>query len=408
MGVINTIQQPTNSHIINYCTLINYQDQKYDVTQIMQKLVIYEDLIGNGYQHGTIAMLDDNALHLNLPLVGQEWLEVSFKTRLDGGYIGKTDYIKRYKITSIRDLSKQKDNSNQVLVLNFVSAAYWASESHLFSKSYSNALTSEIVYDLMKEGLGFEIDVEPTLYPRNWIIPNIQAFDFIYRLTNESTSKENLSSDYRFYENIEGYHFKSVYTLAAADFNQRLNININNVTEYDRLKVGEQKKDIHFDLPRQARGGIAMTYAELDTFQKRALTTDLDYTEFRVEFKGMNLESVYMDELDYPRDMHYRLGSGNQVYQANRESNINQRIKRVMNRALMDASEGTVKLPGNIDLKLGDTVYFDFTYNGQIDQTTSGKYLICKIKHEIALNDYNMTLNIRKDSNVKGEKVEGR
>lgn len=104
--------------------------------------------------------------------------------------------------------------------------------------------------------------------------------------------------------------------------------------------------------------------------------------------------------------MYYRLSSGNQAYQANRETEINQRVKRIMSRTLLDSSQTTVKIPGNLDLKLGDTVYFDFNFNGMVDHTTSGKYLMCKIKHEIAQNEYYMTVNIRKDSNVKGEKVE--
>lgn len=406
MGVANGIQTPSSSHVINYVTLINYQNQKYDVTQTMQKLIIYEDLIERGYLHGTVALLDDNALHLNLPIIGQEWLEVSFKTRLDGGYMGTSEYKKRYKITAVEELSKQKDNNNQVIILKFVSEGFWLSETHLFSKSYKSILTSDLVVDLMKDGLGIEVDVEPTLYPRNWVIPNIQAFDFIYRLTNESTSKENLSTDYRFFENIDGFHFKSLYTLSQLDFKQRLNTNVDNVTEYDRLKAGEQRKDVHFDMEHQMSGGIQVTLDELDTIQKRTIRSQLDYTGFRTAYQGMNSEPIYLGELDYPTDMYYRLSSGNQAYQANRLTDINQRVKRIMNRTLMDSSQTTLKIPGNIDLKLGDTVWFDFSYNGTPDQTTSGKYLICKIKHEIALNDYSMTLNIRKDSNVKGDKSE--
>lgn len=406
MGVVNNIQAPNNSHIINFVNLINYKDQKYDVTQIMQKMIIYEDLINKGYQHGTISMLDDNALHLNLPIIGEEWLEVSFKTRVDGGKIGNSEYKKKYKITAVEDLSKQKDNGNQVLVLNFVSEGFWLSETHLFSKSYKSTLTSDLVVDLMESALGLTIEVEPTIYPRDWIIPNIPAFDFIYRLTNESTSKENLSSDYRFYENIDGFHFKSLYTLSTADFKQRLNVGSNNVNEYDRLQASDQKKDVHFDIERQARGGLQVTIDELDTIQKRVVRSQLGYKGFREAFDGMNPSPLYLGEVEYPTDMYYRLSSGNQSYQSNRETDINQRVKRVMNRTLMESSSNTMKIPGNIDLKLGETVWLDFTYNGQIDQTTTGKYLICKIKHEIAQNEYSMTLNIRKDSNIQGDKVE--
>ena len=172
------------------------------------------------------------------------------------------------------------------------------------------------------------------------------------------------------------------------------------------MQAGDQKKDVHFDIERQARGGIQVTIDELDTIQKRIVRSQMDYAGYRTAFKGMNPESLYLGELDYPTDMYYRLSSGNQAYQANRDTDINQRVKRVMNRTLMDSAQNTLKIPGNIDLKLGDTVWLDFTYNGQIDQTTTGKYLICKIKHEIAQNEYSMTLNIRKDSNIQGEKVE--
>jgi hypothetical protein len=406
MGVVNSIQTPSNSHIINYMTLINYNGQKYDVTQIMQKLIIYEDLISKGYQHGSISMLDDNALHLNLPIIGQEFLEVSFKTRTNGGYVGQTEYVKKYKIVSVEDLSKQKDSGNQVLVLNFVSEGYWLSETHLFSKSYKSTLTSDLVLDLMQTALGLTVQVEPTLYPRDWVIPNIQAFDFIYRLTNESTSKENLSSDYRFFENIDGFHFKSLYTLSQADFKQRLTAGPANVVEYDRMQISDQKKDVHFDIERQSRGGIQVTIDELDTIQKRTIRSQLDYKGYRTAYTGMNPSPLYLGNLDYPTDMYYRISSGNQAYQSNRETDINQRVKRVMNRTLLDSSQHTLKIPGSIDLKLGETIWLDFEYNGQLDQTTTGKYLICKIKHEIAQNEYTMTMNIRKDSNVQGDKVE--
>ena len=120
----------------------------------------------------------------------------------------------------------------------------------------------------------------------------------------------------------------------------------------------------------------------------------------------MNPSPLYLGNLDYPTDMYYRISSGNQAYQSNRETDINQRVKRVMNRTLLDSSQHTLKIPGSIDLKLGETIWLDFEYNGQLDQTTTGKYLICKIKHEIAQNEYTMTMNIRKDSNVQGDKVE--
>lgn len=405
MAVLNNISSPGGSHVLNYVTLINYDDKKFDVSQIMQKLIIYEDLMSTGYQHGVLTVQDDNGLHLNLPIIGQEWLEVSFQTRKDGGVLGKDEYKKRYKIVAVKDLSKQKDNENQILSMDFVSEAFWLSEQNLFSKSYKSTLTSDIVTDLFVNGLEQQIEVEPTLYPRDWIIPNVTAFDFIYRLTDQSTSKDNLSSDYRFFENITGWNFKSLYTLSLADFSQRLNFNIDNVSDYDRLKADAYRKNTHFDMQEQMLGGLNTTLEELDTLQKKSTRTSIDYSSFRTEFVQMNPEPIYLGTRVDSNDMCYKLVTGNQCYQSNRDSNINQQLKRITQRTLYDASVSTLKIPGNIDLKLGDTVYFDFSFKGIPDQTTSGKYLICKIKHEVTPQEYHMTLNIRKDSNIKGEKV---
>jgi hypothetical protein len=40
----------------------------------MMKLTIFESMVDQRpYQHGMISMIDDNGLHINLPIVGQEW-----------------------------------------------------------------------------------------------------------------------------------------------------------------------------------------------------------------------------------------------------------------------------------------------------------------------------------------------
>lgn len=409
MGLVNGLNQPQNSHTIKYINLINYQGNRYDLTQVLSKLTIYESLCTDRtYQQGTLVVLDSNALHVNLPIVGQEWLEIAFQTRLDGGVVGKSEFVKRYKVTQVHNIQKQKENNNQTLWLDFVSEGMWLSESNLFSKSYRQKVTSDLVKDLMEQGLGLGVDVEPTLHPRDWIIPNTTAFEFITRLTHESTSKQNLSSDFRFFENIDGWHFKSLHTLGLAIPIQRLNANIDNIKDYDRLKAGELVKNIHFDLNDRIAGGYHITLDELDTIEKRTIRSQIGYDQFVQEFPGMNSEKLYVGQVapEYPTDMHYRIQPGNMTYQANRESNINQRLKRIMARANLAASEFTLKIPGNIDLKLGDTVYFDFRYEDMLDHTSSGKYLLCMIKHEITLTDYFMSVNIRKDSNVKGDKVE--
>lgn len=406
MGVVNNLSTPHSSHIIDSILLINYDNKKYDLTAALNKLTIYESMGKSPYQHGMLSITDDNALHLNIPIIGEEWLEVSFKTRLDGGVIGQSTFKKRYKVISVKNLSKQKVNENQLLLLEFVSDAFWKSECNLFSKSYRSFVTSDLVKDLMETALEIPVDVEPTLYPRDWIIPNVTAFDFIARLADESTSKENLSSDYKFFENIDGWHFKSLYTLAQADFKQRLNVNIDNRDTYDRLKADRYNKEVHFDLQNQLHGGLGTTVDELDIIQKRVVRSSCGYDQYRAEFTGMNPERIYINQdQQYPTDMYYKLFSGNQAYRSNRDSNMNQRIKRIVNRALMDSSVTTLQIPGNIDLKLGDTVYFDFSFKGVPDHTTAGKYLICSIKHEIGISSYTMTLNIRKDSNIKGEKI---
>lgn len=409
MGLINGLNQPQNSHVIKYINLVTYQDKRYDLTQILSKLTIYESMVGlRTYHQGTLVVLDDNALHINLPIVGQEWLEIAFQTRLDGGAMGKDEFVKRYKITQIHNIQKNKENNNQTLWMDFVSDGFWASESNLFSKSYRQTVTSDLVTDLMQNGLLTPVEVEPTLYPRDWIVPNKTAYEFITQLTHESTSKQNLSSDYRFYENISGWHFKSLYTLGQAEPVQRLNANIDNVSDYDRMKAGELAKNIHFDLNDRMAGGYQITLDELDTIQKKTIRSQIGYDEYVTAFPTMNPEKLYVGEIapEYPKDMHYRVMPGNMAYEANRNSNVNQRLKRVMGRALLESTEFTLKLPGNIDLKLGDTVYFDFRYQELLDHTSSGKYLLCMIKHEITVQDYFMTVNIRKESNVKGDKVE--
>jgi hypothetical protein len=196
--------------------------------------------------------------------------------------------------------------------------------------------------------------------------------------------------------------------MGKAAFTQRINANIDNLVQFDRLKADQASKGVHFDLIDRVEGGYQITLDEIDTIQKRAVTSQIGYDDYVTAYPTMNPEKIYIGSVapEYPKDMHYRVQPGNSVYSTNRESTVNQRLKRIMNRTLLNSTEMIVKIPGNIDIQLGDTVYFDFKFGPDVDFTSSGKYLISQIKHEITSKDYYMTVSIRKESNIKGEKRE--
>ena len=162
---------------------------------IIVELNIFEDMFKSSIS-GSIIIVDSNNVISKIPVVGQEYLTLKIRTpslTLDRDIIDFTDNpFAIYKV----GFRKEVTSGGQTYELKFVSQEAIKNSQRKISKSYNDrkANIGAIVFDLLAEDensirTSKKVFIEPTLGSRPYVIPNINPFHAITKLTNEAVSK---------------------------------------------------------------------------------------------------------------------------------------------------------------------------------------------------------------------------
>ena len=175
---------------------------------------IFEDIFKSTIS-GTITMSDIRDVITLLPIQGQEELYMKLKTPSLTAKEDMIDFTANPFIIHKVNMRREVSTGGQIYDLSFVSPEAIKNTKKRVSKSYVNikANIGEIVDDLMKQDkFGIqtekEVEIEPTIGTRKYVVPNSYPFTFISKLTKEAQSEKG-SPHYLFFENKKGFHFKT-------------------------------------------------------------------------------------------------------------------------------------------------------------------------------------------------------
>ena len=175
---------------------------------------IFEDIFKSTIS-GTITMSDIRDVITLLPIQGQEELYMKLKTPSLTAKEDIIDFTANPFIIHKVNMRREVSTGGQIYDLSFVSPEAIKNTKKRVSKSYVKikANIGEIVDDLMKQDkFGIqtekEVEIEPTIGTRKYIVPNSYPFTFISKLTKEAESEKG-SPHYLFFENKKGFHFKT-------------------------------------------------------------------------------------------------------------------------------------------------------------------------------------------------------
>ena len=175
---------------------------------------IFEDIFKNTIS-GTITMSDIRDVITLLPIQGQEELYLKLKTPSLTAKEDIIDFTANPFLIHKVNMRREVSTGGQIYDLSFVSPEAIKNTKRRVSKSYVNvkANIGEIVDDLMKQDkFGIqtekEVEIEPTIGTRKYVVPNSYPFTFISKLTKEAQSEKG-SPHYLFFENKKGFHFKT-------------------------------------------------------------------------------------------------------------------------------------------------------------------------------------------------------
>jgi hypothetical protein len=284
--------------------IVNFNRQV--VTDIKRQLVdfnVYEDIFAPTMTFSA-TLLDSNGLIERFPFIGEELIAVSFKIPTVKKTIDKVFSI--YKVSN----RKEKEERNESYTLHGVSLESIVDLNASVDNSFVGLPFSEMIKSTYKEyfinspkKVGAEkfltyekkLFVEDTYGNHSVVSPMSRPFEFIQYCAKQSQSSKYKESDYIFYENDDGFNFRTISSLLeqepvedyySADPAKSKNQN-------DKVKEHQMVREISYDdrefdvFESVTTGFYDNDVAVIDPVLKRFQNTSLNY-HYTKDFTNLN------------------------------------------------------------------------------------------------------------------------
>lgn len=182
------------------------------LTSAVAEISIYEDLNSN-FLSGSLVIIDTVDIVNTLPILGQEYLEFKVRTPIESVYDeGEYDFTNTkmavYKVT------RQRLNQNtQAVTLDFISTEGIRDQNVRISRAFDGPY-DDAVAKIFKKSWGLnskkKLYVQPTTNNFKFVAPNQRPTDIINMICSRAVPKTSKTPAYVFYENGQGFHFRSV------------------------------------------------------------------------------------------------------------------------------------------------------------------------------------------------------
>ena len=423
--------------------LISYQSfdgsgtpKRLSIRSLVQEISIYESLDGK-FLSGDMTLLDGTNAIQTLPITGFERVEFFFRTPgTDKGFDFSVKSGHPMFVYSLKNRSGVNPRS-QIYTLKFISQEAIRNHQTRISQAFVGNIDQMIVdictnYWKSKK----DIVVEDTKGNFKFTMPRIKPSTAIESLRKNSQSLHYENSGFLFFENGDGFNFKSYEGLfckkdgsprpVKAHYSPKIK-NIGEDPVYALQSVENFAIIQQFDtLNNTANGVYSSRLITHDLFNKTFSETDFDYNK---EYSKQNHleQDVNGDKRDdngilpfFNFDNGETFGSKNEgniyyqsttskVHNSYEQPEVEQILqKRISQHIAANSLMIEITAPGTTELRVGDIVNFTLPKYAPAskndikdnDQYLSGRYLISAARHHVStLNKrHTLALELIKDS----------
>lgn len=393
-----------------------------DIRPQLAELNISEDIFSPTIS-GEVQLNDSLDVRSILPITGNETIKVKFKKP-------KKDAIfdKEFKLYNVKDIAVDTGlHKNQDNTLRFSTQGMLDNLGEVVYRTYKAKKISEIVEDIFKRSKLFgNFKVEPTFGQHDIVIPGWHPFDAIQWLGVRAEKSPNRTTTFLFFENAEGYQFRSLEEMMDSYQREEYAFFVQNAAEdYEIPKEQVITYDFinYLDVIKSLYGGMwASKLLSFDITRLRTEQTTFNYDEdFKKAkhvdrngnpFTGKN--KALVTEYDAVRKFQPTTKT-HDTYQPIKSKQPDIKPNRIENWLLPRISKAEqvryyrvrLVVPGTLKLKAGDTITFEMplvNVGSDKDNTNKyykGKYLITSIKHKITNDGYIQIIEAIKDDVVK-------
>lgn len=213
-----------------------------------------------------LTIWDTKNVSSKLPVLAGQRLQLQLCTP------GRNDMKYELIVTDMKDGNPSENMRSKSYVIYATSAEVMRNASNLVMKAYNTNISS-MVKDIISYYLGTKktIDVQQTKGIQKVIVQNQNPFDAIKMLRKRSISVDNKSSSYVFFENQDGFHYKTLEKLMEGDTGDRVFTNDETVRTDITLPIFRNL--INYQQPAQ--------YSVVDRVKKGGLSVDMAKFDFK-------------------------------------------------------------------------------------------------------------------------------
>jgi len=437
--------QKAGSVNIEEIKLISSNNVEIDLNEFLVEFNLYEDLFSS-HLYGDIFLSDSRNLIDTLPIIGEEYLNITFFTPSFEQYKIK----KTFRVFRLSNRQIIRDNNTQTFVLHFASIELFYDMLLPLYRSFTGKITDivqELFFDYLSESRNLVVNgdgtsdfnttntpltiINDTSNSVKFVSPGWSPFKCINWLASKSIPKEETSKNFLFWESNKSFYFGSLeYLFKDALENQNIvgvysyspNNNKNN-KDRDVVKEFFTISDIEMvqttdHIKNYTNGYLANRLITLDVYNKKYQFYDYDYVEdyknnYHTSGKGSDAVPVFISQSprnvtssisyypvnpklfnDFPDNVSEKMG---EIY-GNRKSTLLDLTNIKLN----------ITVPGRSDIEVGNLIYINFPALGpavekdknkeHIDRSYSGYYLITAIHHRLTSLEHVMIMEVIKDS----------
>ena len=177
------------------------------------EIQLYESIYSKGL-YGRIQLLNTIALQNEGPVIGQEYLGLvlSTPTLLDNTTKLKFDE----NVFHVTKVTREYEGGAEILSLDFYSSEIVHNQRKLISRTFSGTY-HEMVESILRKDLKCKkrLYIEQTNDTKQHIANNDHPIDIIKKFTTQATAMHHKLPSFVFFENLRGYHFRSIQSLYA-------------------------------------------------------------------------------------------------------------------------------------------------------------------------------------------------
>ena len=414
-------------------TIESLEGKKIDITNSILSIDYFEDILSPSV-YMMVTCINKYSIVSGLPIRGGEKVEVDIDTGFgDFKFLGEGESLRVYKVSG-QEGTRFAEN----FTLMITTQEHMNNEISRCFRKYTGKI-SESVKDILTNDLKttkFKTDnIEECANAYQYMGSMRKPFKVLEWLCPKSLSVRGGEVDpapnasvneqakgtmgFFFYENKEGFNFKSVDKLteligSATEENVfRYNYTgkvIKSAETLNRFKIIDYGFDKNIDLRVSLRFGMFMNHTYLYNIDDNQVTVYNYKIDEEVGNKKMTKQdgiSVSDELLKYPSRIHVRMtdngimSSGGGTDDSGRSpadiAKSNARYNLMFTQAL------NILVPCNVNLKIGDVVHCEFSEmdsgrSKEPDKENSGRYLIRELRHHFSSSQNTTSLKLMRDS----------